>query len=121
MFICYIYLYIYLQHTIYTGKQNLQSPGTLKIYVHLGENKNEEVKEILRLIKHNITIRSFIKRPADSTTSTTKGQTDTTSRQTSSTSRKSSTTSGKKSTMSKKKQVLGLVKQVLRVGEEYYD
>ena len=37
----------------FTLEKNLKSPGTLKVCVHLGKNKNEEVKEINTLTKVN--------------------------------------------------------------------
>ena len=51
-------------------------------------------------VKNSLWTRLVIKRPTDSTTSTTSGQTDTTSGQTSTTSGRTSTTSGQTSTTS---------------------
>ena len=77
--------------------------------------KRKKVKKRFFITHPTCIVGSVVKRPIDSTTSTTSGETDTTSGQTSTTSGQTSTTSEKR-VLRVDKRVLLASKGVLRVG-----
>ena len=118
IFVLFIYLFIYSFFNADNYRKNTvynKNSSKMLIDVNTLVKKRKKVKKRFFITHPTCIVGSVVKRPIDSTTSTTSGETDTTSGQTSTTSGQTSTTSEKR-VLRVDKRVLRASKGVLRVG-----